>query len=390
MLIQSGFSTSTLNLKENIPLTSLPKKQHPLLRLNSICPYYTMFPLEFPFNALQFANTGDWVLDPFCGRGTTNFAARLRGLSSIGLDANPVAVAIARSKFVYTTPGKIIKVCQKILAGNREPNSVPEGEFWSLCYHPETLQQITQIRNSLLDDCSTPERIALLAVMLGILHGPEMKGEPSYLSNQMPRTYATKPRPAIKYWNKKGNTPRYIDVFCLVKRRTNFIFNSLPPAVDGEVFIFDNRTDFRKVVKKKFKWVVTSPPYYGMRSYIPDQWLRYWFVGGPPTVVYYKESFIRHSSIANFIEDLARVWNNTAMVCDSKAHLLIRFGTLPHLDKDPVSMLTKSIHKSDCGWCIKSIVPAGNAGKGKRQSNQFLIDTSTPCEEIDLCAVLER
>ena len=28
-------------------------------------------------------------------------------------------------------------------------------------------------------------------------------------------------------------------------------------------------------------WVVTSPPYYGLRTYGPDQWLRQWFLGGP-------------------------------------------------------------------------------------------------------------
>ena len=44
-----------------------------LLRaLNSVCPYYTMFPLDFPLARLAGASTGDWVLDPFCGRGSTN------------------------------------------------------------------------------------------------------------------------------------------------------------------------------------------------------------------------------------------------------------------------------------------------------------------------------
>jgi len=390
MLVKPELVASTLNLEEKIPLVSLPKKQHKILRLNSICPYYTMFPLEFPFNSLHSAHIGDWVLDPFCGRGTTNFAARLRGLPSIGLDANPVATAVARAKFVNTTPKKIFRICEKILAEKHEPDSIPEGEFWGLCYHPETLRQITQIRDSLLEECSTPERKALLATMLGILHGPVMKGEPSYLSNQMPRTYATKPGPAIKYWNKKGNNPRYIDVLDLIKRRTNFVFSLLPPAVEGEAFAFDGRIDFEKVVKKNFKWVITSPPYYGMRSYVPDQWLRYWFVGGPPVVVYDQERFIRHNSIEHFIEDLARVWKNTALVCDSGAHLFIRFGTLPSLSKEPASMLTESIHRSDCGWCIKSVVPAGDARRGRRQSDQFLQEASTPCEEIDFCAVLER
>lgn len=44
--------------------------------LNGICAYFMMFPLDFPLNILKRrARKGDVVLDPFCGRGITNFAA---------------------------------------------------------------------------------------------------------------------------------------------------------------------------------------------------------------------------------------------------------------------------------------------------------------------------
>src|SRR5687768_692706 len=67
--------------------------------LNAICPYYTMFPLAFPLGVLKRrSQPKQWVLDPFCGRGTTTFAARLLGLSSVGLDSNPLAAALAAAK----------------------------------------------------------------------------------------------------------------------------------------------------------------------------------------------------------------------------------------------------------------------------------------------------
>ncbi|MGD9572320.1 MAG: TRM11 family methyltransferase [Thermoleophilia bacterium] len=43
------------------------------------------------------ATSGDRVLDPFVGSGTTLLEAARRGLSSIGLDVNPAAVALARA-----------------------------------------------------------------------------------------------------------------------------------------------------------------------------------------------------------------------------------------------------------------------------------------------------
>jgi DNA modification methylase len=70
------------------------------LRLNAVCPYYTMFPLDFPLGQLKLYPDARRVLDPFCGRGTTRYAARLAGRHAVGIDINPVAVAIASAKTV--------------------------------------------------------------------------------------------------------------------------------------------------------------------------------------------------------------------------------------------------------------------------------------------------
>ena len=48
---------------------------------NAICPYYTMFPLEYPLRIIRkHRDSKGVVLDPFCGRGTTIYAARKCGL----------------------------------------------------------------------------------------------------------------------------------------------------------------------------------------------------------------------------------------------------------------------------------------------------------------------
>src|SRR4051812_33143734 len=91
------------------------RRSSDVLALNAVCPYYTMFPLAFPARILKHARTGQWVFDPFCGRGSTNFAARVSGLPTLGVDSNPVAVAIARSKLVSASPNAIVSVCRRIL-----------------------------------------------------------------------------------------------------------------------------------------------------------------------------------------------------------------------------------------------------------------------------------
>jgi len=52
-----------------------------------------------------FSAPGDRVLDPFCGSGTVLVEARLAGREAIGVDANPLAVRLARLKTQPTTEG---------------------------------------------------------------------------------------------------------------------------------------------------------------------------------------------------------------------------------------------------------------------------------------------
>ena len=76
----------------------------PSVALNAICPYYTMFPLAFPITVLKrFGGAKLRVVDPFCGRGITIFAARIKGHQAYGIDCSPIAIAIARAKLAETT-----------------------------------------------------------------------------------------------------------------------------------------------------------------------------------------------------------------------------------------------------------------------------------------------
>lgn len=368
---------------------SLPEATDPLYRLNVICPYFTMFPLSFPLRILRRASAGDWVLDPFCGRGSTLFAARLLGLPSVGLDSNPVAAAIAGAKLVSVTGGEIAELAGRLLATGDGGVVVPAGDFWAGCYHPQTLAEVCKLRSRLLENCTTQVEVALRAVLLGILHGPVNKRLPTYLSNQMPRTYATKPKPAVNYWRKRGLEPKRVDVLDAVRRRARFTFDSIPAAVPGRVYQADSRTFTLPPRERVLRWVITSPPYYGMRSYFPDQWLRNWFLGGPETVLYSTEWQVPHSSEDDFVAGLAEVWRRSAAVCLPGADLIVRFGALPSVSIDPTGLLTRSLREADCGWRVTTVRNAGTAQRGRRQYEQFGPSKSAPVEEIDLYARLE-
>lgn len=255
--------------------------------LNGACPYYTMYPLDFPLRVLkEHGKRGDWVLDPFCGRGTTNFAARLLGMPSMGMDSSPVAVALAKAKLASAKPGRVVASAKAILNAAKEPMSIPSGEFWRLAYHEHTLMQLCQLREALLTECTSSTRILLRAIILGALHGPRPKGKPSYFSNQSPRTFAPKPNYAVKFWTAHGMSPDDVDVLSIIKARANRYLAAPLQDVESKVELGDSRVAETFSDMPKARFVVTSPPYFGMRTYLPDQWLRLWFLGGPDYVEY--------------------------------------------------------------------------------------------------------
>lgn len=354
--------------------------------INGICPYFTMFPLEFPLGILTpRAKPRHRVLDPFCGRGTTNFAARLLGLESLGVDSSPVAVAITASKLVSTTTDEIVAEARALLSSD-SILTVPKGTFWRWAYHRDVLRALCKFRFAFLADCSTPARIALRGIILGALHGPKQKTFPSYFSNQCPRTYAPKPAYATRFWQSHALKPESVDVLGIIERRAKRYFSELPTTL-GTVRLSDSRRaeSFEPPgANHKFDWVITSPPYYGMRTYIPDQWLRHWFVGGPDIVDYTNKNQVIHSSPDDFAADLRQVWRNVAAACSDEARLVIRFGGLADRRADPKDIIRRSLLESS--WRVITIKSAGTASEGRRQADSFLRTKSIPMIEYDIWA----
>ncbi len=356
-------------------------------RLNAVCPYFTMFPLGFPLGILRrHARPGDWVLDPFCGRGTTTFAARLLGLGSVGIDSSPVAVAIARAKLASTTPEAVMDLADRALAAQR-PVRLPEGPFWALAYHPDTLQQICRLRQELLGRPGGAARVVLRAILLGALHGPRTKGRPSHLSNQSPRTFAPKPDYAVRFWKAHGMRPPRVDVRLVIRVRAERYLLGCPVAAAGRIVRGDSRLARAYPPRPRFRFIITSPPYYGLRTYASDQWLRSWFLGGPPRVVYRApDSEIRHRNPSSFAEQLRRVWRQAAARARPDARLVIRFGGIHDREVAPRELLRESLR--DSGWRVSTIRDAGNALGGRRQAEQFGRVKKAPRREIDLYARL--
>lgn len=356
--------------------------------LNAICPYFTMFPLEYPIQIIQkHKRQSPIVVDPFCGRGTTIYAARRLGLKSYGFDISPIAVAIAQAKLASTTLSDVMALARRLIV--IEPKYIPQTPFFQRAYAPNTLRDICALREGLIRIRTETESSTLLrAAMLGCLHGPkaDVVEHSGYFSNQMPRTFASKPDYSVRFWKKHGLVAPKISVLKVIERKLRRIHDMDTPKVGSfnRIKYADSR------LAKPYKningrlLVITSPPYYGMRTYIQDQWLRNWFLGGPEEIDYETDIQIRHSGHDAFICDLARVWRNIRKR-SNEVDLYVRFGTIPSAKSDARELLNASLEEAGRYKLIYT-KRACTASEGRRQADQMRGD-SEAAEEFDFHAI---
>lgn len=139
----------------------------------------------------------------------------------------------------------------------------------------------------------------------------------------------------------------------------------------------------------KFSWIVTSPPYYGMRTYVPDQWLGNWFMGAADRVDYrYSETQIEHTGAAHFSGEMARVWTNLAGNAAADARLIIRFGGIHDRNAEPMGILRTSL--SNSGWKIVTTKQIPDADPGRQQARQFQPNPKTYITEHDVYCRVSR
>lgn len=354
--------------------------------LNAICPYFTMFPLEYPLRHLsKFKQERPVVLDPFCGRGTTLFAARKLGLDAWGVDSSPVAAAIARAKLATCETHEIIELAEHLL--QREPSDIPNTEFFSKLYSDLTLRDVCALREGLMamEENDSDASVLLRALALGALHGPLSKNIESstYFSNQMPRTFASKPDYSVKYWTQRGMEPPRISVLNVLRRKLERISELGDLRVGGfdQVIQGDSQCEtLPRNVADDFSIVVTSPPYYGMKTYVQDQWLRNWFLGGAAEVDYSTGVQLEHGGINTFAESLGKVWRNMAASNSETLRMFVRFGIIPSAKVDAKDVMKMSLEASGIDWKVVSVRSADTADKGKRQATQMKSKSSAAVE----------
>ncbi|MGH9367207.1 MAG: DNA methyltransferase, partial [Thermoanaerobaculia bacterium] len=295
-----------------------------------------MFPPDFVKQAvLIHTRPGDLVFDPFSGRGTTLLEASLLGRRAIASDLNPVAFCISAAKAKPPQLGRLLRFIDELeeeYSQRGRERSDSQGalpEFFSVAFHRSTLSQILFLRRRLQWRSRVLDRF-VAALLLAQLHG-EVDHSPNFFSNQMPHTISTKPAYSIRYWRRHRLAPPRRDVFQILKAKAAFRLACGTAPAGVRVRLADVRRVARAFPSDHgcVSTVITSPPYLDVTAFEEDQWLRLWFLGGPPRPtwgLYSRDD--RHRSDGRYWQFLKEAWVGISPLLKSTATIVCRVGSL--------------------------------------------------------------
>ena len=302
-------------------------------RFHSICPYFAMFPETFAEHWIKkLTKSGETVLDPFSGRGTTALTALLCGRKAISSDVNDVAVCLTKAKTGAPSIGRLkarvsdLKKDFHFIKWSRA--AACSDDFFQHAYSPTTLAQLLYLRDTLDWQKSRVDNM-ISALVLGSLHGETQSKR--YLSNQMPRTISTKPRYSIKFWKDRNLVAPERDAFKIISDMADFRYVSALPEGESVVLHADMRnlpTLIDTTKTEPIRCAVTSPPYLDVTSFEEDQWLRLWFLGG---LSYPKKGAVsrddRHGTTDNYWAFIGDLWRSLGAVMAARSHVVVRIGS---------------------------------------------------------------
>ncbi len=193
---------------------------------------------------------GQWVLDPFCGVGTTMLACRQLGLNSMGFDVHPVPVFASRVKLADYNLQELEEEIHSLLGKRFTPPKITvDNPLIKRAFAKPTLQDVIFFRNNIM--LAKNQKIRDFLV-LGLMNAA------------MKASYVYKDGAVIKIRKKPVPPLRHM------LRRTLFrMLGDLRDFQTEDVQAFAEQGDARRlgIEDEKIDAVITSPPYLNKIEY---------------------------------------------------------------------------------------------------------------------------
>lgn len=227
---------------------------------------------------------GDYVYDPFLGRGTTMIEAALLNRKPAGNDINPLSKILTEGRFLIPD----INELKDYLDSINYDYSLEADIDLSMFFHPDTESELVSLKNHLLDKEKHNE-LSDLDKWIRMIATNRLTGHSRgfFSVYTMPPNQAVSPERQIKINQKRNQKPEYRNTKELILHKSKTLLKDIKEhqrdvlAKNYKSALFYNRDagETKNIPGNSIQLTVTSPPFLNIVQYSKDNWMRCWFNG---------------------------------------------------------------------------------------------------------------
>ncbi|HMK89103.1 MAG TPA: DNA methyltransferase [Methylocystis sp.] len=286
--------------------TSGQRRAHSLHEIS----YRACFKPQLPaFFIERLTRPGDWVYDPFMGRGTTLIEAALLGRKPAGNDVNPLSRLLTRPRLRPVSVDEAAKVLQSV---DWRAGDVDDPDLLAF-YSEKTLRELCALRAWLLARApleGTPDPaidwVRMIALNRLTGHSPGF-----FSVYTLPPNQAASVQSQHKINAARKQVPPDRDIPKLILKKTRALLaDGLPAAAPAFMLSTSAARRTPEIPDASISLVVTSPPFLDIVQYAEDNWLRCWFAGidvGEVAIAQHRTEASWRAMVREALCELARV-----------------------------------------------------------------------------------
>ena len=247
---------------------------HPIHEISYRACYKPQLPAYF---IKRYAKPGQFVYDPFMGRGTTLIEAKLLGHNVIGNDVNPISKILTAPRLCEQNLEKISQRIEKITL----PKVEIKNKDLLVFFERQTLAELYGWRcyfkarkaTGIFDEVDAWLQMIACNRLTGHSRG-------FFSVYTLPPNQATTLNAQRKINAKRSQKPVYRNTKDLIlKKSRSLLRQKLPMNYNGttSTLLCCSADATPEIQDESVQLIVTSPPFLDIVNYVGDNWLRNWF-----------------------------------------------------------------------------------------------------------------
>jgi DNA methylase len=245
--------------------------------------YRACFKPQLPHYFIErYSTEGDFVYDPFMGRGTTVIEAAMMKRNVIGNDANPLSTILAAPRLDVPELEEVERRLGGIIFAKEKRADIDLSMF----FHHDTEAEIVSLQ-SYLEAKSKDGSEDRLDRWIRMVATNRLTGHSTgfFSVYTLPPNQAALPENQKKINHLRNQKPEYRDTKKIIVKKTRTLIRkvsesdrqNLRSALARALFFSCDARMVRGINDQSVTLTVTSPPFLDIVQYSQDNWLRNWF-----------------------------------------------------------------------------------------------------------------